>query len=240
MKNQGLENQKLPLHVGIIMDGNRRWAKKKGLPVYLGHSRGAEVFKSLALHCNKLGLKYLTVYAFSTENWKRSAAEVSALMLLLKKYLNKVIKEFSNENMRMKFLGDISAFSEDIQKLIKKIEKDSENNSGLQLNIAINYGGKNEIIRATKNLAEKVSKNEIDISSIDDKLFSDSLYTHGQPDVDLLIRTGGEKRISNFMLWQCAYAEFYFTDILWPDFSEKSFGDAINEYFSRSRRFGGA
>ena len=240
MKNQGLNHQKLPLHVGIIMDGNRRWAKKNGLPVYLGHSRGAEVFKSLALYCNKIGLKYLTVYAFSTENWKRSAAEVSALMILLKKYLNKVIKEFSSENMKMKFLGDVSAFSPDIQKLIQKIEKDSENNTGLQLNIAINYGSKSEILRAAKNLAEKVILKEIDINSIDDQIFSENLYTSGTPDVDLLIRTGGEKRISNFMLWQCAYAEFYFTDVLWPDFSEKNFNCAIEEYFSRTRRFGGA
>lgn len=240
MTNQGLNHQKLPLHVGIIMDGNRRWAKKNGLPVYLGHSRGAEVFKSLAIYCNKIGLKYLTVYAFSTENWKRSAAEVSALMILLKKYLNKVIKEFSNENMKMKFLGDVSAFSPDIQKLIQKIEKDSENNTGLQLNIAINYGSKSEILRAAKNLAEKVRLKEIDINSIDDKIFSENLYTSGAPDVDLLIRTGGEKRISNFMLWQCAYAEFYFTDVLWPDFSEKNFNSAIEEYFSRTRRFGGA
>ena len=240
MTNQGLNHQKLPLHVGIIMDGNRRWAKQNGLPVYLGHSRGAEVFKSLALYCNKIGLKYLTVYAFSTENWKRSATEVSALMILLKKYLNKVIKEFSNENMKMTFLGDVSAFSPDIQKLIQKIKRDSENNTGLQLNIAINYGSKSEIIRATKNLAEKVNLKEIDINSIDDKLFSENLYTNGQPDVDLLIRTGGEKRISNFMLWQCAYAEFYFTDVLWPDFSEENLNIAIDEYFSRTRRFGGA
>ncbi|MBQ6143434.1 MAG: di-trans,poly-cis-decaprenylcistransferase [Clostridia bacterium] len=240
MTNQGLNHQKLPLHVGIIMDGNRRWAKKNGLPVYLGHSRGAEVFKSLAIYCNKIGLKYLTVYAFSTENWKRSAAEVSALMILLKKYLNKVIKEFSNENMKMRFLGDISAFSPDIQKLIQKIEKDSENNTGLQLNIAISYGSKSEILRAAKNLAKKVRLKEIDINSIDDKIFSENLYTNGGPDVDLLIRTGGEKRISNFMLWQCAYAEFYFTDVLWPDFSEKNFNSAIEEYFSRTRRFGGA
>lgn len=240
MTNQGLENQNLPLHVGIIMDGNRRWAKQNGLPVYSGHSQGAEVFKSLALYCNKIGLKHLTVYAFSTENWKRSAAEVSALMILLKKYLNKVINEFSSENIKMKFLGNVSAFSSDIQKLIQKIEKDSANNTGLQLNIAINYGGKSEILRATKKIAEKVNLKEIDINSVDEKMFSENLYAAGQPDIDLLIRTGGEKRISNFMLWQCAYAEFYFTDTLWPNFSEKDFNDAVNEYFSRSRRFGGA
>lgn len=240
MTNQGLKNHNLPLHVGIIMDGNRRWAKQKGLPVYLGHSHGAEVFKSLALYCNKIGLKHLTVYAFSTENWKRSMAEVSALMVLIKKYLNKVIKDFSNENIKMKFLGDISAFSQDIQKLMQKIESDSKNNTGLQLNIAINYGSKSEIVRAAKNLAKKVNSKEIDINNIDDKVFSENLYTVTQPDVDLLIRTGGEKRISNFMLWQCAYAEFYFTDTLWPDFSEKAFDNAINEYFSRARRFGGA
>ena len=138
----------------------------------------------------------------------------------------------------MRFLGDVSAFSQDIQKLMQKIESDSENNTGLQLNIAINYGSKSEIVRAAKKLAEKIKLNEIEINDIDDKVFSENLYTVGQPDIDLLIRTGGEKRISNFMLWQCAYAEFYFTDTLWPDFSEKSFNSAVEEYFSRSRRFG--
>lgn len=239
MTNQGFQKN-LPSHIGIIMDGNRRWAKMHGLPASSGHSKGAEVFEYLAKYCNKIGLKHLTVYAFSTENWKRSSAEVSALMILFKRYLNKVIKKFSNENMRMKFLGDVSAFPEDIQNLIKKIETDSASKTGLQLNIAMNYGGKNEIVNATKKLAEKVLLKEISVNDINEQTLSENLYTSRQPDVDLIIRTGGEKRLSNFLLWQSAYAEFYWSDTLWPDFSEKDLNEAIEEYFLRTRRFGGS
>lgn len=232
--------KKLPLHVGIIMDGNRRWAKNRGLPTSSGHSRGAEVFKNLALYCNKIGLKHLTVYAFSTENWKRSSSEVSALMFLFKKYLKSVMRDFKNENIRLSFIGEISKFSNDIQKLIETIETETKDRTGMHLNIAMNYGGRSEIINAVKNLQRDFENSENkNISDLTEEKFSSYLYTENQPDVDLLIRTGGEKRISNFLLWQSAYAELYFTDVLWPDFSEKIFDEAINEYFNRNRRFGG-
>lgn len=232
--------KKLPLHVGIIMDGNRRWAKNRGLPASSGHSRGAEVFKNLALYCNKIGLKHLTVYAFSTENWKRSSSEVSALMFLFKKYLKSVMRDFKNENIRLSFIGEISKFSNDIQKLIETIETETKDRTGMHLNIAMNYGGRSEIINAVKNLQRDFENSENkNISDLTEEQFSSYLYTENQPDVDLLIRTGGEKRISNFLLWQSAYAELYFTDVLWPDFSEKTFDEAINEYFNRNRRFGG-
>lgn len=230
----------LPIHVGIIMDGNRRWAKNHGLPVSAGHSSGARAFENIAKYTNNLGLKHLTVYAFSTENWKRSKAEISALMFLFKTYLKKSIKEFSNENMRVNFLGDTSSFSQDIQDLIKTIESETKGRTGLHLNIAMNYGGRNEIVNATKNIAKKILRNEISADDIDENIIQKNLYTYNQPDVDLVIRTAGEKRLSNFMLWQAAYAEFYSTETLWPDFSTEEFDKAIDEYFLRTRRFGGA
>ena len=231
---------KLPMHVGIIMDGNRRWAKNHGLPVSAGHSYGAKTFENIAKYANNLGLKYLTVYAFSTENWKRSKTEISALMFLFKKYLKKSVKEFSNENMKVNFLGNISLFSQDIQDLIKAIEFETKDRTGLRLNIAMNYGGRNEIVNAVKNIAEKILKNEISVDNIDENAIQKNLYTYNQPDVDLVIRTAGEKRLSNFMLWQSAYAEFYSTEVLWPDFSSDEFDKAIDEYCLRTRRFGGA
>lgn len=231
---------KLPLHVGIIMDGNRRWAKSHGLPVISGHSQGAEVFKNLALYCNKKGLKNLTVYAFSTENWKRSQTEVSALMFLFKKYLKTVMQDFKNENIKLQFIGDCSKFSNDIQKLINVIETETRQKTGLHLNIAMNYGSRAEIIRATKMIYNDILSSENkNISDLTEEKFSSYLYTKNQPDIDFLIRTGGEKRISNFLLWQSAYAELYFTDVLWPDFSTTIFDDAIREYSNRNRRFGG-
>lgn len=232
--------KKLPLHVGIIMDGNRRWAKNQRLPVSSGHSRGAEVFKNLALYCNKIGLKNLTVYAFSTENWKRSATEVSALMFLFKKYLKSVMQDFKNENIKLKFIGDVSKFSSDIQKLINTIETETKSRTGMRLNIAMNYGSRAEIINAIKNMQKDMdSPLNKNICDLTEEKFGSYLYTENQPDVDFLIRTGGEKRISNFLLWQSAYAELYFADVLWPDFSEKIFDEAIQEYYNRNRRFGG-
>ena len=232
--------EKLPLHVGIIMDGNRRWAKNRGLPVSSGHFRGAEVFKNLALYCNKIGLKNLTVYAFSTENWKRSSTEISALMFLFKKYLKSVMRDFKNENIRLRFIGDTSKFSNDIQKLIDTIETETKDRTGMRLNIAMNYGSRAEIINAVKNMQKDIdSPINKDISDLTEEKFGSYLYTENQPDVDFLIRTGGEKRISNFLLWQSAYAELYFIDVLWPDFSEKIFNEAIQEYSNRNRRFGG-
>ena len=231
---------KLPLHVGIIMDGNRRWAKNHGLPASAGHSSGAKVFENIAKYANNLGLKHLTVYAFSTENWKRSKAEISALMFLFKKYLKKSIREFSNENMKVKFLGDTSSFSKDIQDLIRTIEFETKDRTGLNLNIAMNYGSRNEITSAVKKIAEKILKNEISVEDINENTLQENLYTYNHPDIDFVIRTAGEKRLSNFMLWQSAYAEFYSTEVLWPDFSPEEFDKAINEYFLRTRRFGGA
>ena len=236
MSNSNIE-KKLPLHIGIIMDGNRRWARNRGLPTTSGHSRGAEVFKNLALYCNKIGLRHLTVYAFSTENWKRSFSEVSALMFLFKKYLENVMKDFKNENIKLKFIGDISKFSNDIQNLINTIEAETKDRTGMNLNIAMNYGGRSEIINAIKNM--QLHSDIGNFSNLTEEYFNSYLYTKGQPDVDFLIRTGGEKRLSNFLLWQSAYAELYFTDTLWPDFSEKIFDESIEEYFNRTRRFGG-
>mgnify|MGYP001768865078 CR=1 FL=1 len=230
---------KLPSHVGIIMDGNRRWAKNHGLPAASGHSRGAEVFKNIAKYCNKVGFEHLTVFAFSTENWKRSAEEVSALMFLFKKYLKNVMRDFKSENMQIKFLGDISKFSSDIKDLISTIEQETSGRSGLKLNIAMNYGSRDEIANAAKILAQKALKGELNPESITEETLSENLYTKGQPDIDLIIRTAGEKRLSNFMLWQSAYAEFHWADALWPDFCEDDFNKAIDEYFNRARRFGG-
>ena len=236
MSNSNIE-KKLPLHIGIIMDGNRRWARQHGLPTTSGHSRGAEVFKNLALYCSKIGLRYLTVYAFSTENWKRSFSEVSALMFLFKKYLKNVMKDFKNENIKLKFIGDISRFSSDIQNLIHTVEAETKDRTGMNLNIAMNYGGRSEIINAIKNM--QLHSGIGNFLNLTEEYFNSYLYTKGQPDVDFLIRTGGEKRLSNFLLWQSAYAELYFTDTLWPDFSEKIFDESIKEYFNRTRRFGG-
>lgn len=239
-KEESLNADSLPLHIGIIMDGNRRWAKKRNLPASAGHSKGAETFKKLALYCNKIGLKHLTVYAFSTENWKRSETEISALMVLFKKYLKMVMEEFKDENIKIKFIGDVSKFSEDIKEMIKTIESETKGRTGLNLNIAMNYGGRTEIIRATKNICKDTLDGKLNPEDINEKIFDDNLYTFGQNDVDLIIRTAGEERISNFLLWQSAYAEFYFTNVLWPDFSKDEFKKAIAEYNKRIRKFGGA
>lgn len=230
----------LPTHIGIIMDGNRRWAKKRFLPSNYGHSKGAETFKSISLYCNKIGIKYLTVYAFSTENWKRSKDEVSYLMILFKKYLNNAIEEFSLENIKVKFTGNLSEFPKEIRDLILKVENGSSKNTGLVLNIAINYGSRQEITHAAKTLLDDLSEGKISIDQVSENSLSERLYSSGQPDVDLIIRTAGEQRMSNFMLWQSAYAEFYFTSTLWPDFNEKELNKAIYEYSTRIRRFGGA
>lgn len=241
MKITGISNNSLPTHIGIIMDGNRRWAKKKFLPSLYGHSRGAEVFKSIAIYCNKIGIKYLTVYAFSTENWKRSKYEVSYLMNLFKKYLSDtMLEKFGFENIKIKFIGDISKFSDEMISMIKEIETKSNKNNGMVLNIAINYGGREELTHATKLISQEIKNNKLNIENISEEYLSSKLYNSGQPDIDLIIRTADEQRISNFMLWQSAYAEFYFTSTLWPDFNENELNKAINEYSTRVRRFGGA
>ena len=238
MLNLLSENSSLS-HIGIIMDGNRRWAKEHHLPAIAGHSRGAEVLKKISKYCNKINLKYLTVYAFSTENWSRSTVEVNALMMLFRKYIKDFMTEFENENMKIRFIGDLSAFSEDIVEGIEMVQNQTKNRTGLNLNIAMNYGGKNEIVNAAKSLCKKVKLNEVKIEDINEEIFENELYTKSQPNVDLMIRTADEKRLSNFMLWQCAYSEFFFTDVFWPDFSSDLLDDIINDFFKRTRRFGG-
>ena len=228
----------LPEHVGFIMDGNGRWAKKRGLPRSLGHREGAKNFRKIVRHCKDIGLKTISFYAFSTENWKRSQDEVGALMNLFRDYLADV-RNFLSENTRMVFLGDKSAFDPDIREKMEKLEADSAQYTEMTILMAVNYGGRDEIARAARILAEKAVKGEISPADIDEQAVSDNLYTTGYPDVDLLIRPSGEQRISNYLIWQCAYAEFYYTDILWPDFTPEELDKALIEYGNRNRRFGG-
>ena len=228
-----------PEHIAIIMDGNRRWARKQNLAGKEGHKRGAETLEKIAKYCNKIGIKYLTVYAFSTENWKRSKEEVGALMLLLKNYLSDFSKRADTENIKIKVLGDISPLDKGLQKSIEKAIERTKANTGLTLNIASNYGGRDEITRAVKAIATKVKNNEINIDDIDEQLISDNLYTKNQPDPDLLIRTSGEIRTSNFLPWQLAYTEFCFVEKYWPDFEEGDLLETIHIYQKRNRKFGG-
>ena len=227
----------LPRHVAIIMDGNGRWAKKRGMPRKVGHSAGAENFRKIATYCKDIGIEYLTVYAFSTENWKRPADEVQAIMNLLEKYLYESIAEMEKKRIRMRVFGDTSVLSEKLQSLIAETDKISKDIDGMQTNICVNYGGRAEILRAAHAYAEDYSRG--DAKSITEEQFAGYLYSCGIPDPDLVIRPSGEYRLSNFLLWQCAYSEFYFTDVLWPDFSEKELERAIAQYGKRSRRFGG-
>lgn len=229
----------MPKHIAIIMDGNRRWAKERGLDPKLGHKEGADNLKRIAKYANKIGLQYLTVYAFSTENWKRTKEEVGALMLLLQKYVEDFLKDTSKDNIRIKILGDITRLDEGLQKSIQKIVEATANCTGLTLNIAFNYGGRDEIVKAVKKIAKQVQDKEISIEDINEDLVSNSLYTAGQPEPDLLIRPGGEQRISNYLLWQLAYTEFLFIPKYWPDFSEEDLDEAIQIFENRNRKFGG-
>ena len=237
MENIDMEN--LPKHIAIIMDGNRRWAKDRGLETKDGHKAGAKALEDISEFCNKIGIKYLTVYAFSTENWKRSKEEVSALMAILKMHLDSFFKEKDKQNIRIKVAGDISGLSKSLQNSVNKAIETTKNNTGLTLNIAFNYGGRPEIVRAVKKIAEKVKNNEITIEDINEELISNNLYTKGQPDPDLILRPGGELRVSNFLLWQMAYAEFLFLDKYWPEFSEDDLLEAIKVFQDRNRKFGG-
>ena len=230
--------QALPEHVAIIMDGNRRWAKKNNLNTPQGHKEGAENLKRIAKFANKIRIKHLTVYAFSTENWKRSQEEVGAIMKLLKFYLLDFFN-WSDENIKINVLGRIAELPKDLKDQIHKIEEKTKNNTGLVLNICFNYGGRDEIVTATKNIAQKVLDGELNIEDINERLFSDYLYTANQPDPDLLIRTSGEERISNFLPWQISYSEFVFTDKFWPEYNEQEFLNSIQIYQKRTRRFGG-
>ena len=229
----------LPAHIGIIMDGNGRWAKKRALPRSMGHSAGAQTFRKIARYCSDIGIKHLTVYAFSTENWRRPQEEVDALMKLFEEYLNEALRDFKDDTIVVKFLGDRTAFSPKLQALINENEEESKDREGMVLNIAMNYGGRDELVTATKKIAEKVKNGELSVDDINAELISDSIYTAGQPDPDLIIRPSGEFRVSNFLLWQSAYAEYYISDKLWPDFSTDDLDKAIVEFSTRNRRYGG-
>ena len=233
-----MEKTNIPNHIAIIMDGNRRWARERKIDYRLGHKEGAKTLEKIVRYSKKVGIKYITVYAFSTENWKRSEEEVGALMLLLKTYLDDYSKRADSENIKVKVLGDISALSEGLQKSIKKCEERTKDNDGILFCIGINYGGRDEIVHAVKNIAEDVKNNKLDVDNISEKLIDDYLYTAGIPDPDLVIRTSGELRTSNFLPWQIVYSEFLFLDKYWPDFSEEDIDLAIEEYQRRNRKFG--
>ena len=233
------ENTYLPQHIAIIMDGNRRWARERGLNVSDGHKRGAETLENIARYCNNIGIKHLTVYAFSTENWKRAKEEVGALMSLLRLYLDKFSKQADTENMRIKILGDVKALDSGIQKSIENAIERTKNNTGLTFNIALNYGGRAEILKAIKEIASDVKDGIIHVDDISEETVNSKLYTAGQPDPDLLIRTRGEIRTSNFLPWQLVYSEFYFVQKYWPDFDEEDIDEAIKVYQKRNRKFGG-
>ncbi len=233
-KNKENSERILPTHIAIVMDGNGRWAKKRNMPRSAGHIAGAKTFKTIARYCNKIGLKYLTVYAFSTENWKRPQEEVNGIMNLLRDYL-KDAENFKDENIKVHFLGDRTLLDDDIKALMLKNEQGSKDATGLTLNIAINYGGRDEIVHAVKDIINEGIKAE----DITEALISDRLYTSGMPDPDFIIRPSGEYRTSNYLLWQSAYSEYWFSDILWPDFTPKHLEKAIDDYNHRNRRFGG-
>ncbi|MBR3961840.1 MAG: isoprenyl transferase [Clostridia bacterium] len=224
----------IPQHIAIIMDGNGRWAKKRGLPRNAGHLAGSKKFKEIARYCNKIGVKHLTVYAFSTENWRRPAEEVAGIMNILRDYLIDS-KNYIKENIRLRFIGDRSALPEDIIALMQTAEKDSENATGLTCYIAVNYGGRDEITNAVREIVAKGVKAE----DITEEMISAHLYTRDYPDPELVIRPSGELRLSNFLIWQSAYSEFWFSDVLWPDFKAEHLDKAIADYNNRNRRFGG-
>ncbi len=229
----------VPNHIAIIMDGNRRWAKERGLNKNLGHKEGAETLKKITRHAHKIGIKYLTVYAFSTENWKRSEEEVSSLMILLKKYLKDLITSVDTENVKIKIFGHIEALPKDLQEDIEKAIEKTKENTGLTLCIAFNYGGRDEIIRAVRDIAKDIEIKKIKTDDINENLIQNYLYTKNIPDPDLVIRTSGEIRLSGFLPWQSVYSELIFISKYWPDFNEKDLEEAIDTYEKRNRNFGG-
>lgn len=234
-----IDMEKLPKHIAIIMDGNRRWAKDRGLTTKEGHKAGSKNLENIARFCNKIGIKYLTVYAFSTENWKRSQEEVSALMFILKANLDSMLRKMDLENIRIRVIGEKENIPDDIQKRIDKLVEKTKNNTGLTLNIAFNYGGRAELVHSAKVIAEKVKNGELAIEDINENTISENIYTAGQPDPDLMIRTSRELRTSNFLPWQLTYTEFYFPEKHWPEFNEDELLEAIKVYQGRNRRFGG-
>ena len=230
--------ENVPRHIAIILDGNGRWAKKRGLPRTAGHAVGSENFRKIALYCRDIGVDYLTVYAFSTENWKRPDEEVKTIMRLLGKYLHEAIDTMERDGMKMRIFGDVSGLSPELQALAAETDEIADRVDGFQANICLNYGGRDEIVHAAKRWAAEVAAGKAD-PDLTEAQFARYLYSANVPDPDLLIRPGGEQRLSNFLLWQCAYAEFYFTDVLWPDFTPEELDKAIEVYQSRDRRYGG-
>ena len=229
----------LPKHVGIIMDGNGRWAKKRGLPRKAGHTEGARTFRKITRYCSEIGIQYLTVYAFSTENWRRPEDEVGALMKLFRSYLEEAIRDFKDDDIVVRFIGDKNGFSPELRELMDENEECSRERQGMVLNIAMNYGSRDEIVRAVKSIAADVRDGRLSEDEITEQLVSDHLYTAGQPDPDLIIRPSGEYRISNFLLWQSAYTEFVIMNKLWPDFQKEDLDEALRIYSQRNRRYGG-
>ena len=238
-KKNIINKDDLPKHIGIIMDGNGRWARKRGMPRIAGHRAGAQTLRKIVEFCDDIGIKVLTAYAFSTENWKRPKKEVDSLMSLMLEYLMNAEKELAGKNVMIKVIGDIEKLSPEIQEQIKKTERISKDNTGLRLNLAINYGGRNEIINAVKKISGDVKEGKIKIDDINEELVSQYMYTYDIDDPDIIIRPSGELRISNFLLWQAAYSEFWFSNVLWPDFKPKDMLKAIRDYQKRDRRFGG-
>ena len=232
------ETNILPRHIAIIMDGNGRWAQKRGLPRTAGHKKGVEALKRIVDFSGKLGIEYLTVYAFSTENWKRPQEEVSALMSLIIEYIKKELKNLDKNGVRINPIGEYKIFPEKTVIEIEKAKEKTKNNNKLVLNVALNYGARSEITEAVRNISEQIINGKIKAEEINEEMISENLFTAFQPDPDLIIRPSGEKRLSNFLLWQAAYSEFWFSDVLWPDFSEEHLSDAIRDFQNRSRRFG--
>lgn len=230
---------KIPEHVAIIMDGNGRWAKKRGLPRNMGHRQGGKTVELICEEAYRLGIKYMTLYAFSTENWSRPDEEVKTLMNLLRSYMKDCVKQAEKNKMRVKVIGDISGLDQDLQDSIRTLERESAKNTGLRFQIALNYGGRDELLRAVQKICQDVEKGKFSVEKLSEQQFSSYLDTADIPDPDLMIRTSGEQRISNFLLWQLAYTEFYFPDVLWPDFSKDDLIDAIAYYNTRERRYGG-
>jgi len=238
-KKETVSERKIPTHIAIVMDGNGRWARKRGLPRQAGHKVGAEAFRTIANYAKSIGLKYLTVYAFSTENWKRSEEEVSAIMELLEKYLREAIADMDKNRVRFFFFGDLSRLSPELQEEARIAMERSEKYEGVQVNFCLNYGGRAEVVRAAQRFAQECLDGKCKPEDLTEMHFSELMYSAGVPDPELVIRPGGEKRTSNFLLWQSAYAEYYFTDVLWPQFGPEELDKAIDAFNSRNRRFGG-
>lgn len=238
-KSNKIDPKLMPTHIGIIMDGNGRWARMRGLPRNAGHKVGADTFKKIAIYCRDIGIQYLTVYVFSTENWKRPKEEVDAIFELLHEYIQGTRTELSKEKIRIRVIGNISGFSEKLQEELIDIEKQASEDAKITINIAINYGGRDEIVQAANQIVEEIKKEQRDFQPITQEELSAHLYTKGIPDPDLIIRPSGELRLSNFLIWQAAYSELWFSDVLWPDFSAKHLRQAIISYQQRNRRYGG-